>query len=293
MFANDASVSIRKGRQASLYAMSSPPSRDAQRVMEDVRRVLTAKGRHTVGAFAAEGRRIVERGLRAGCRPRAVLVGEGVVDAGDAEAGALMARISELGSPCHLAPDAALLKLSEGRKSGLITALFELPEPSPIESLLARRPAPAVFLVLVDVEEPGNVGALIRTALACDAVAVIGVGRTDPYHPKAVRTSLGSLFKMPFSRLEAGADPVAALRRAGLFSLAAVARAGEPLDRALWPKAKLALLVGNEGQGLSESVRLGADCRISIDLSTEADSFCVNAAAAVCLYEIQRRQRGS
>jgi TrmH family RNA methyltransferase len=148
-----------------------------------------------------------------------------------------------------------------------------------------------VFLVIVDVVEPGNVGALLRTGLACGAAGAICVGATDPFHPKAVRTSLGSSFKLPMARLAASEALLPTLEKRGVFSLATVARDGEALDRAVWPRGNLALLVGNEGQGLPARLRDAADQRITIDLSSAADSFCVNAAAAVCLYEVQRRRR--
>lgn len=257
--------------------------------MEDVRRVSTGRGRARVGAFLAEGRRLLERGLRAGWSPRELLVGaEARREMADIEP--LLAQVVAQGGRVIEAPDAELLALSEGRRSGLLSALFGVPPALELAQLLhAREPAP--LLVLVDVVEPGNVGALLRTALASGAAGAICVGATDPFHPKAVRTSLGSLFKLPIVRLGSSEGLMGALRNHGVHSLATVARDGEALDRAVWPRAGVALLVGNEGQGLPERLRDAADQRVTIALSSEADSFCVNAAAAVCLYELQRRRR--
>jgi len=117
---------------------------------------------------------------------------------------------------------------------------------------------------------------------------VICVGSTDPFHPKAVRTSLGSLFKLPIARSDS-AQLLGHLRAAGVHTLAAVAREGEVLQHAAWPRTSIAVLVGNESRGLDAHWREGADARVSIDLCRAADSFCVNAAAAICLYEVQRR----
>jgi RNA methyltransferase, TrmH family len=263
--------------------------------MEDIRRTSTARGRAQVGAFLAEGRRLLERGLRAGWVPRELLVGtQARREAPELEP--LLAEVEAGGGRVWEAPDAELLALSEGRRSGLVAALFELPPAwfglAPAEPLdwLLEQPE-AVFLVIVDVVEPGNVGALLRTGLACGAAGAICVGATDPFHPKAVRTSLGSSFKLPMARLAASEALLPTLEKRGVFSLATVARDGEALDRAVWPRGNLALLVGNEGQGLPARLRDAADQRITIDLSSAADSFCVNAAAAVCLYEVQRRRR--
>ena len=255
-------------------------------LFEQVRRAATAKGRADARVFVAEGQRLLERALRAGWLPRALLLGQSA--AREPELAALLERWPALKPLVQRVPDVALLELAEGRRSGLVTALFDLPDTLAIATLLERRAPPAVFLVVVDVDEPGNVGALIRTALACDAAGVICVGSTDPFHPKAVRTSLGSLFKQPLSRVPPD-ELLPALRAAGVYTLAAVAREGESLHQAAWPRGSSALLVGNESRGLDLRWREGADARVSIDLCRAADSFCVNAAAAICLYEVQRR----
>ncbi|MET0412445.1 MAG: RNA methyltransferase, partial [Polyangiaceae bacterium] len=140
---------------------------------------------------------------------------------------------------------------------------------------------------------PGNVGALLRTGLACAAAGAVCVGRSDAFHPKAVRTSLGSLFKLPLVHTPSAEALLAELARHGVHALATVARGGERLERARWPEGTLALLMGNEGQGLPEAISSAADGRVRIDLSEEVDSFSVNAAAAICLYEIQRRRSAS
>jgi RNA methyltransferase, TrmH family len=268
--------------------VSSPATRERLRVMEDVRRVSTARGRARVGAFLAEGRRLLERGLRAGWAPREVLVGaEARREVADVEP--LLEEAAARGGRVTEAPDAELLALSEGRRSGLVSVLFELPPALELAALLGE--PPALLLVVVDVIEPGNVGALLRTALASGAAGAICVGATDPFHPKAVRTSLGSLFKLPMVRLASSEGLVGMLKGHAVHCLATVARDGEAVDRAVWPRGNLALLVGNEGQGLPARLRDAADQRVTIDLSSAADSYCVNAAAAVCLYELQRRRR--
>jgi TrmH family RNA methyltransferase len=257
--------------------------------LEDVRRAATAKGRAQLGAFAAEGLRLLQRGLRAGWQPRRVLVAESLGES-EPELAALLAGLRAGGTECLTLPDAPLLELSERRRSGLCSSLFELPRAASLPEWLRALPERSVVLCLVEVDEPGNVGALLRTALASAVAGVVCVGHTDAFHPKAVRTSLGSLFKLPLVRSDSAAHLLSELGRHGVYSLATVARGGEPLPKAHWPDQSLALLMGNEGQGLSESVANAADARIRIDLSLEVDSYSVNAAAAVCLYEIQRRR---
>jgi RNA methyltransferase, TrmH family len=259
-------------------------------VIEDLRRAATARGRAGVGAFSIEGRRLLERALRAGWVPREVLIGATLRrEVPDLEP--LLERVQAVGGRFCEAPDSELLELAEGRRAGLIAALMPLPQGPSLADCIGAARAPAVFLVIVDVVEPGNVGALVRTALASGAAAALCVGATDPFHPKAVRTSLGSLFKLPIARIRSSDGLLDELRQRGIHSLATVARGGTSIERASWPRGSVALLVGNEGAGLSERVRDAAAGRVTIDLSQEADSFCVNAAAAVCLYEVQRRHR--
>lgn len=266
------------------------PPRDVARILEDLRRTATARGRAALSAFSLEGRRLLERALRAGRVPSEVLVGA-AHRRDTPELGPLLAQVEAAGGRWREAPDAALLELADGRHAGLVAALLPLPEGPSLAELLEVAREPAVFLVLVDVVEPGNVGALIRTALASGAAGAVCVGASDAFHPKAVRTSLGSLFKLPLARVPSSDGLLEALRRHRVHSLATVARGGTSIERASWPQGKLALVVGNEGSGLPDRVRDAADGRVTIDLSREADSFCVNAAAAVCLYEAQRRLR--
>lgn len=270
--------------------MPSPVSSPALRALEDVRRSQTRRGREALGALSAEGERVIRRALDAGWIPRALLVARGHRPENPAVE-ALCARVEGLGRPWWEVDAAELAQLADGRSSGRLVALLDLPPPRDASRLLVEASPRATFLALSDVRDPGNAGALIRTALASGARAVLTSSGTDPFHPRAVRTSLGAVFKMPLASLPDEGALLDALAQADVCALAAVARGGEPLDSARWPGGRLALVMGNEGVGLSEVVRERADLRISIDLSERADSHCVNSAAAVCLYEIQRRRR--
>ena len=278
-----------------------PRSPEALRaVVENVRRAATARGRQQLGAFAAEGARLFRRGLRAGWAPRQVLVAESIVASGKQADVELIELIEQAGEGLAV-PDAALLDLAGGRSSGKVSALFELPQPLTLVEALKEERArgkgegkkpPALIVALVDIQEPGNVGAL-RTGLASGATLAVAVGCSDPFHPKAVRTSLGSVFKLPLARAENAASLLDELKACAIHSVAAVSRGGDVLHQARFPDAGKALLVGNEGAGLDPETCHRADQRVTIDLSDQVDSYCVNAAAAVCLFELRRRQLSS
>lgn len=253
-------------------------------VAVDVRRAMTAKGRQQLGRMVVEGERLLWRAIRAGYPPRQLLVADSLYRAEEpAQEGvhALLSAAAATGAALYVVPDEVLLHISEGRNSGLLVGLCELPTnrqmPQPLGTVLC----------LVNVEEPGNVGAMIRTALASGASALLSVGGCDVFHPKAVRTSLGSLFTLPILRVRHIDEALEATR--GLTRLAAVAQEG----KAPWEvpiAGSAALFMGNEGSGLPDDVVRVLDEPVTIPMPVGVDSFSVNAAAAVLLYELRRRQ---
>jgi TrmH family RNA methyltransferase len=148
-----------------------------------------------------------------------------------------------------------------------------------------------LVVVLEDVRDPGNVGAIVRSADASGADAVICLsGTADLYNPKVVRASAGSLFHLP---IVTEADPdrvIEFLHRRGSALLATGREGG--LDYALdpWPEAT-ALVLGNEANGVSGAMRDRCDGAISIPIAGAAESLNVAMAATVLLFEAARRRR--
>ncbi|MDZ5076236.1 RNA methyltransferase [Nesterenkonia sp. HG001] len=147
-------------------------------------------------------------------------------------------------------------------------------------------PQPAGLVAgLLSLQDPGNVGTIIRTADAAGAAAVVLIpGSADPWAPKVVRSAAGSHFHLP---LVAGVDPqrlVDAARAAGLQVLAADAGGEASLPDLEHPAAPTLWLLGNEAHGLSAEHQALADVRVSIPLYGQAESLNVATAATVCLY---------
>jgi TrmH family RNA methyltransferase len=152
--------------------------------------------------------------------------------------------------------------------------------------VLATRPR--LVAVLAHARDPGNAGTILRTADAAGADAVVFPdGSVDPYNPKCVRASAGSLFHVPF--VEGGALPevVAALRSSGLRVLATTA-AGETLLDDADLAGPTAWLFGNEAWGLPTALADLADHRVRIPITGRAESLNLATAAAICLYESAR-----
>lgn len=149
--------------------------------------------------------------------------------------------------------------------------------------------------ICADVRDPGNAGTVIRTSDAAGADAVLLSGNSvDPYNPKTVRATVGSLFHLPLATV---ADPAAAVRQAreaGLQVLAADGAGEVDLDDAADEgllERPTAWLFGNEAWGLPEELAALADRRVAIPIHGRAESLNLSTAAAVCLYASARALR--
>lgn len=257
-------------------------------VLEDVRRSFTARGRERLGCFSIEGTRLHERALRAGVRIETALVAADLVDDPAGRMRGLIEELERAGCRLLPVPRRVIDELTQGRSIGAVVGLVRLPPPVDLEVVLRKSPTGgAVLLVAVEVDDPGNIGALIRTGLACGAAAFVGVGCSDPFHPKAVRTSMGSLFKLPLVHFDEARSMFDTLGRLDVESVGAVSSGGEELPRARFDRPRIALILGGEAFGLQREALHRLDRRLSIPMSAEIDSFSVNAAAAILLYEIR------
>lgn len=217
-----------------------------------VRKLRERKHREREGLFATEGEDLLEAGLAAGAEPRFVLVAAG--SGSEIELGGF--------EPEEVEPDlfAAVSSLGSGTRAIAVWPRAERSKPG----------APCVYLDAVG--DPGNVGAIVRTAHALlDATVALGPDCADPYGPKATRASMGSLFARPpavVSGVEETPRPRVALVAHGGEGLAALAGAGT-------------VCLGAEREGLRAAVVAACDASVTIPLHGGAESLNVAAAAAV------------
>ncbi|WP_033219378.1 TrmH family RNA methyltransferase [Kitasatospora phosalacinea] len=164
---------------------------------------------------------------------------------------------------------------------------------TPFEQVLAARPK--LVAVLAHVRDPGNAGTVLRTADAAGADAVVLTDASvDPYNPKAVRASVGSLFHLPVATGVPVEEAVARLRAAGVRVLAADGAGQRDLDQELDEgtlQGPCAWVFGNEAWGLPEETRALADEVVRVPIHGHAESLNLATAAAVCLYASARAQR--
>jgi len=160
---------------------------------------------------------------------------------------------------------------------------------TPVRDALAAG-RPALALLAVDVQDPGNVGALIRTAEAAGATAFIACGGTaDPFGWKALRGSMGSALRLPIAREKILETVLRECSADGIATVALASHGGKTLfdDQFRGPTA---LLLGSEGAGLSPDITKRADRRISIPMQAPVESLNVGVAAALVLYEAFRQR---
>jgi TrmH family RNA methyltransferase len=147
-------------------------------------------------------------------------------------------------------------------------------------------------VVCVDVRDPGNAGTVLRTADAAGAGAVLFCGGTvDPFNPKTVRSSAGSVFGVPIVVVADAADALAALRERGVACIGTAVEGGEDYAAFDW-RTPSAIVLGNEAAGLSPELLIDLDGVVRIPMAGRAESLNVGVACGVVCFEILRQRRG-
>ena len=218
--------------------------------LTQIRKLAGRKWRDKLRQFVAEGEDLLEAADAAGWEPLVRLVAEGSGLAGEEVKPHLLQQVSQLGS---------------GTRALGVYAQRWSEATGPL------------CLTLWGVNDPGNVGTALRSALAFGAASVaLGPGTADPYGPKAVRASMGALFSVPVAR-------VRAVEELPGRTIALVAHGGEPLA----PDGGTTLVVGAEREGLPADVVAACDATATIPVA--AESLNAAMAATVALYECNRR----
>jgi TrmH family RNA methyltransferase len=254
-----------------------------------LRSLRLRKGRERTGCFLVEGIRAVEEALTMGAPVETVVYAPDLVVS--ERAGALIERVAP---ERRLALSAELFRtLSDREQPQGIAAVVRVHD-RPLASI----PSSGLMLVIVAVQlsDPGNLGAIIRTADAAGASGVVVVEPSvDLYDPQTVRATMGSLFALPVVRLKeepALAAWLAGLRSAGLPVLVVASSAhAEQVHFDVDYDRAVVLLVGNERHGLPDSLRQMADLSVRLPMAGRATSLNVSAAAAALVYEIVRQRR--
>jgi TrmH family RNA methyltransferase len=250
--------------------------------LKELRKAFARPGRGAQGRVGIEGPHLVEEALRAGLRVAAVFVARGAQ--GLIDALPLPPETEILLLPAKLLESALATETPQP-----IAALVEPPEWSWDDALGQNREN---IVVLDGLQDPGNLGTILRSAEAFGATGVVSLpGTVSAWNPKAVRASAGSVFRVPL--LAAGErECIEKLRAAGVRILATTVRDAEPADR-VDLTGPVAFVIGNEGNGVAEELAAKADARITISCPGAVESLNAAVAASVLLYEAARQRADS
>lgn len=230
-----------------------------------------ARPRKKEGSLLLEGAKLVETALAAGFELEALLLASDLPEA-------KRARFRTL-EPVLVSPrtfrEIGTLETPDG-----VAALVKRPSRAGPDL-----PRSGLLAVAVGVQDPGNLGAVARVAEAAGATALVAVkGTTDPFGPKAIRGSMGSLLRLPVFEVDA-LEPI---QERGFRLAALVPRNGDDFRDVDW-RPPVAALFGGEGRGLDDDALARADLRVTIPMKGGVESLNVATAAALVLYEAARR----
>jgi TrmH family RNA methyltransferase len=239
------------------------------------------------GDCAVEGLRIVEEAIRSGLRFKAVFFKESAQNLAERLLPQIGANVSTLLLPDKLFDGAVPSETPQG-----VAALVRVKDFS-LDDLVERMQIGPI-LVVVGLQDPGNLGTILRSAEAFGSAGVVlGEGTVSAFNSKVIRASAGSIFRLPVivAKTAGGLDAISAkLRAQGVRLMATSSHKGTPLDAAKLTGPS-AIFVGSEGSGLPRSLLAQLDESIAIPHSANVESLNAGVAGSIVLYEAARQRR--
>ena len=250
--------------------------------LKELRRALAQPGRDGGGIAGIEGPKLLEEAIRAGLRVICVFVAQGSENL--REVRALPAETEILLLPKELLDSALTTEAPQP-----VAALVEQPDWT-WAHVLGERKSAALVVVVAGIQDPGNLGTILRSAEAFGADGVIALpGTVSAWNPKCVRASAGSVFRVPLIATSVP-ECFTNLREAGARILTTTVEAAEPLDM-VDLTGPVAIILGNEGNCVPDVVTRQADVKVTITCPGAVESLNAAVAASVTLYEAARQRR--
>ena len=263
-----------------VHEISSP---DNPLVKEFVRLAHSRKQRRSAGKLAVEGPNLLEQALTAGIIPAVVFY--------TAEYGSGKGRLLLSSLPPEVkqvrVTEAVFTRLATTEAPQAVAALIPFQEPDP-SSLLAK---PLSLALLLDrLQDPGNMGTVLRTAAAAGVEAVFYTpGSVDPFSPKVLRSTAGAVFQIGVARVREPLLLVERLQAKGMQVCASRPRSDQLYWEANFILPTL-LLIGNESSGISTELSAAADCSVTIPQAENLESLNAAVAAGIMIYEALRQR---
>lgn len=254
-------------------------------VVKLLKSLHSKKGRYENGLFLVEGTRLCSE-ICAPWQTEFLIFSEKFYEE-NAEKEALIAECPD--AKVRILPEEVFAAVSDTQHpQGVLAAVrmqqFDL-------STLTQKENP-FLVVLEDLQDPGNAGTILRTADAAGADGILcSKGTVDFYSPKTVRASMGSIFHLPVVQTQSFAEALAGLREHGVHLLAAHLQGSRPHFEADYTGG-CAIMIGNEGNGLTPEAAALADERVRIPQPGRAESLNASVAAGILIYEALRQRTG-
>jgi tRNA G18 (ribose-2'-O)-methylase SpoU len=256
--------------------------------LEPYRTLRLAKGLGRLTRFVAEGDKVVDRLLESAFPVESILATE-----------AAFARVRPLVEArpeairVFLAASKAEIHGVTGFRSEDVKAVGRLERPATLEDVLREAPRPRLFAALDGVTNAENVGVVVRNAAGLGVQALLVADSTcSPFLTRAIRTSMGAVFRLPIVEGLPLPATLARLRAAGVRCVAAHPGAADSTLAGSALGGDVCVVLGSEGEGISPAVLAACDERVSIPMTTGVDSLNVASAAAAFFYEASRQRRG-
>lgn len=258
--------------------METIASKDNPRIRVYAKLSSQKKARAASGAFVLEGVKLLEEAVRSQVEVESVFITQECLDSGRKQ----LSVLDGLSDRTYLVSGAAEQRLSQSQSPQGVYAVCKIPDNCPQFTGTGK------FLGLWDVQDPGNVGTMIRTAdaLGFDGV-ILSRGCCDLYNLKTIRAAMGSLFRMPL--LQTDMTEFLASHKE-LHSFASVVDQSAPkLTDVRFPDNSI-ILIGNEGNGLSDEQAGCCEQRLTIPMAGNAESFNAAMAATILMWELMKNE---
>ncbi len=237
------------------------------------------------GMFIAESPKVIHRALDGGCVPVSMLMERKDIDGSAKE---ILERCPEI--PVFTADEQLLCNLTGYHLTRGVLCAMRRPALSTLEEVCAKA---SRIVILENVQNPTNVGAIFRSAAALGMDAVLLTpGCSDPLYRRSARVSMGTVFQIPWTFTPPWPEEGMAKLKALGFKTAAMALSDNSVsidDPGLLGEEKLAILMGSEGDGLTESTIAACDYTVKIPMYHGVDSLNVAAASAVAFWQLRRK----
>lgn len=253
-------------------------SRQNEKIKNCVKLINNAKFRVSCGLFVVEGAKIVKDAIKSETEVVRAFVSAEFIKKNPKLAEELSQKALEI----FKVPSDIFAKISDTTTSQEIICVCKLP------NLTTNLQADGRYILCENLQDPANLGTIIRTANALNFEGIITIAGCDVFSPKAVRATMGAVFTIPLFRFETVSSAMNAIKAVRLESYATVVRGGQDLTKSDFKSG--VILIGNEGNGLSEEIVSLADQKISIPMKENADSLNAAAAATIVMWEFAKEQ---